>query len=271
LAGIIPPQADENVPLAKRVNIEGSRNLIETLEEHNPKAFLLFSSSISVYGDRLKNPEIYTTDALATEQHDEYGKAKIETEKLIQQSSLDWSILRLTAIMGIGNHKVSGIMFHVPLATPMEIASVKDTATAFAHAIDKKAQLNKRIFNLSGGKQCRISYFDFMTRAFNAFGMGKVNFPEKAFASQNFHCGHYMDGDQLEDILHFRSDTIDSYFDRFRKSVNPLQRISTRPFAWFVKKYLLTLSEPYRAIKKNNSSEIHRFFGDSESTDAINL
>lgn len=263
LAGLIPPAFHNDDARSTHINVQGTRNVISTLEEHAPEAFLVFSSSVVVYGDRLKNPEIYVGDALDPEQYDQYGVAKIMTETDIQNSKLNWTILRLSAIMGIGNHKVSGIIFHVPLDTPMEICTMRDTARAFLHVPDHLEKLNKRVFNLGGGDRCRISYVDFLSRAFKSFGMGKVNFPEYTFATMNFHCGYYMDGDDLEDILHFQSDTIDSYFERFHASVSPIQRSFTRPFAGIAKWYLRTLSEPYKAYKSGNKEERIRFFGTS--------
>ncbi|MDG1332061.1 MAG: NAD(P)-dependent oxidoreductase [Crocinitomicaceae bacterium] len=261
LAGLIPPAFHEDDARSLKINVEGTRNVISTLEEHSPNAFLIFSSSVVVYGDRLKTPEINVGDPLDPEQYDQYGIAKIETEKDIQNSKLNWTILRLSAIMGIGNHKVSGIIFHVPLDTPMEICTMRDTARAFVNAPNNLDQLNKRIFNLGGGSACRISYHDFLARAFKSFGMGKVNFPKYTFATMNFHCGYYMDGDDLEDILHFQSDTLDTYFERFHASVSPIQRFFTRPFAGIAKWYLRTLSEPYKAYKSRNNEEMIRFFG----------
>ena len=122
-------------------------------------------------------------------------------------------------------------------------------------------ELNGKLFNLGGGEQCRITYLDFMTRAFNAFGMGKVNFPEYAFAKQNFHCGHYTDGDELEEIIHFRSDDIESYFKRFDASVPGIQRFFTLPFGGIIKWFLLKLSIPYKAYKKGDQEKINFFFG----------
>lgn len=263
LAGLIPPAFHENDARSLKINVDGTRNIITTLEKFAPKAFLIFSSSVVVYGDRLETPEINIGDSLDPEQFDQYGIAKIQTEMDIQNSTLNWTILRLSAIMGIGNHNVSGIIFHVPLETPMEICTVRDTARAFVSAPNHLEQLNKRIFNLGGGSECRISYHDFLTRAFNSFGMGKVNFPEYSFATTNFHCGYYMDGYDLETILHFRSDNMDSYFERFRAVVNPVQRLLTRPFAGIIKWYLRTLSEPYKAFKNQNKEEMIRFFGTS--------
>ena len=58
LAAIIPPLADENPDLAYRVNVKGTKNLIDALEKNSPDCYFLFSSSISVYGDRVHNPKI---------------------------------------------------------------------------------------------------------------------------------------------------------------------------------------------------------------------
>lgn len=261
LAAIIPPLADDEPTLTNLVNIEGTRNLVTALEEVSPDAFLLYSSSVACYGDRGKMPDIYTTDALIPSVGDEYAVTKIAAEKIIRESKLNWAIYRLSAIMGIGNHKISKLMFHMPLDTVMEICTVEDTARAFVHSIGKKEELLHRTFNLGGGESCRIVYNDFLTRAFHAYGMGKVDFPANTFAKINFHCGNYADGMLLEEILQFRSDTIDSYFERFSAAVPRSQRFVTKLFNKPVKKVLLRSSEPLQAIKNNNKEMIERFFG----------
>ena len=261
LAAIIPPLADEDVHRTNQVNIEGTRNVISALEEVSPNAFLLFSSSVACYGDRNKNPDIYTTDPLKPSVGDVYGVTKIVAEGLIRESKLNWSIYRLSAIMGIGNHKISKLMFHMPLDTIMEICTIKDTARAFVNSIEKKHQLVHNTYNLGGGERCRVTYEAFITRAFDAYGMGKVDFPPNTFAKINFHCGNYADGQILEDILHFRSDSIDSYFEQFSAAVPGIQRFFTRLVNKPVKKLLLRSSEPFQAYKKQDKEMIERFFG----------
>jgi len=261
LAAVIPPRAEYFPAEAEKVNVGGTKNLVRALEEHSPNVFLIYSSSVAIYGDRLKTPEIAATDIPKSCPWDAYSQTKIAAEKIIQNSNLNWSIYRLSAIMGIGNHKVSKIMFHMPLETTMEITTVRDTARAFVNSIGKEDQLSGMIFNLGGGESCRVSYLGFMTRAFDCYGMGAVNFPKYAFAMQNYHCGSYVDGHVLEEIIHFRQDNIESYFLRFGDAVPRIQRFFTtlvnRPIKWF----LLMSSEPYRAHKKQNREMIDRFFG----------
>jgi len=258
LAAIIPPLADEKPDLAAVVNTQGTINLIKNLEDLSPNVFFLYSSSISVYGDRLTNPLIRVGDPLLPSEGDEYAVTKIEAEKALKNSQLQWSIFRLAAIMG--NHKMSGLMFHQPLATSMEIATTEDTARAFVNAIEHRYDLSKRIFNLGGGESCRISYEDFLCRSFAIAGLGKPNFPGNAFADQNFHCGFYMDGDDLEEIVHFRQDTLESYFRKEEAKVSVLQKFVTSLFRWPIKKYLLKMSDPYKADFSNDRKMMARYF-----------
>jgi len=260
LAAVIPPLADKQPALAKAVNVEGTRNLIESVEEKSPGAFFLYSSSISVYGDRCTDPFIKVTDPLHPSDRDEYALTKIEAEKRVMNSRLRWSIFRLTAIMGINNHKVSEIMFHMPLESKMEIATPGDTGRAFVNAIGCTDELAGKIFNLSGGEKCRITYNEFLSRAFQIFGLGKLDFRENSFAGRNFHCGYYADGDILNNIIDFRRETIDDYFITLRKNVSMFQKIPTIVFRRIIKQNLQKKSEPLAAIQTNNKKDIDHYF-----------
>ena len=258
LAAIIPPLSDEKPELARKVNITGTQNLIQQLEKTSPNAFLLYSSSIAVYGDHVQNPFISVDEPLNAGKDDIYAQSKIECEKLIQRCDLDWSVFRLTAIMK--NHKISKLMFHMPLSTIMEICTPPDTARAFVQAIGHRNELTGKVFNLGGGKSCYITYREFLNRSFQIYGLGKADFHEHAFAERNFHCGMYVDGDELENILHFRNDTIDTYFEDQKRSVNQVVRFLSTMLRVLIKQGLLLQSEPLKAFKSKNESQMSRFF-----------
>ncbi|MBK6730233.1 MAG: NAD(P)-dependent oxidoreductase [Bacteroidetes bacterium] len=258
LAAIIPPLADEKSELAYQVNTIGTEQLIRCLEQHSPHAFFLYSSSVSVYGDRIKNPWITTQDPLNPSPRDEYATTKIAAEKIIQNSKLDWSIFRLSAIMG--GHKISKLMFHQPLNTSLEIATPEDTARAFVNAIFKQEQVSKKIFNLGGGENCRISYSDLLIRSFKIFGLGKFDFPPNTFADKNFHCGYYKDGNELDAILNFTKDTLDSYFEKEQSKISVLRKILTQVFKKPIKNYLKKQSEPLAAYNQQNKKEMEHYF-----------
>ena len=148
----------------------------------------------------------------------------------------------------------------MPLETRMEICTPEDTARAFVNAIENKEKISGKLFNLGGGKDCRCSYLEFLQRSFKIFGLGEVNFPDKAFAEHNFHCGNYADGDNLENILKFRRDSLEDYFEHEKSKVSGIQRAITKLVKSIIKKRLIKQSEPLEAIKNNDIEMLNRFF-----------
>ena len=260
LAAVIPPLAYEQLELTHKVNFTGTKNLIERLEIISPDCFFMFSSSIAVYGDRLLTPDISVSDALPDHEEDVYAQSKLETEPAIMSSKLDWTIFRLTAIIGVKNHKMTGLMFHMPLPTPMEICMPEDTARAFTNGIEKRAELKNKVFNLAGGPSCRTTYEEFLGINFRINGLGAVDFPPKTFAEKNFHCGNYIDGDDLENITHFRKHTLEDYIRLNEDAVSGIQKffasILKRPIKYFMSRQSL----PLKAYKNKNKELMERFF-----------
>lgn len=258
LAAIIPPLADEHPEKAFQVNTKGTEHLVRNLEQNSPDSFFLYSSSISVYGDRIENPLIKVGDNLTPSEGDYYATTKIKAEQIIKESRLKWSIFRLTAIMG--QHKISKLMFHMPLDTPLEICTRADAGRAYIMAIENRDLLTGKIFNLGGGNTCRTTYKDFLDRSFGIMGLGKCDFPDKAFAEKNFHCGLYEDGDDLDAILHFRKDSLNDYFGEIKKSVPLWRKIITSVFKKQIKSYLLKKSDPFQAYIKGDTRMIGHYF-----------
>lgn len=164
----------------------------------------------------------------------------------------------------MGKHKISKLMFHQPLNTCLEIITPQDTARAFILAIDKQKELSKKIFNLGVGSSCRISYEDFLTRSFDIFGLGEVDFQPNSFAEKNFHCGYYADGDELNDILNFQIDELDVYFEREKKKVSPIKAFFASLFKKPIKSNLQKLSEPLAAIEEQDKEMLALCFHEKE-------
>lgn len=262
LAAIIPPLADREVELAERVNFGGTKNIIKAMEALSPKAFLLFSSSISVYGDRVESPWIEVDDPLVPSVGDYYAETKIKSEAAVRNSKLDWTIFRFTGIFGTGKGqtKMDPLFFHMPLDTCLEIATTRDTGYALVQAIDHRSDLNKKTFNLAGGEHCRTTYRAFIEKSFEIVGLNFSKLPEKAFADQNFHCGYLKDAGELEDILHFQRDTLEDYYDNARKNTGLLKKSLARLFSSRAMKDMLDQSDPLNALKENDKELIIRFY-----------
>ncbi|MCF6183169.1 MAG: NAD(P)-dependent oxidoreductase [Bacteroidales bacterium] len=258
-AAIIPPAADKFPELAEKINVNGTKNICDAINNTNPEIFLLFTSSISVYGDRTENPEISVFDKLNPSKGDFYARTKIKAEEIVKINLKNFSIFRLSAVMH-PKMKLDPLFFHMPLNTSLEIITTQNLAFALCEAIEKKDFINERIFNTGGGKNCRIKYEDFLNENFKIFGLKKLNFPKYAFAEKNFHCGFYKDSFVLENFLHFQKDTVDDYFIQVQKSVNPFTKFLSLIFSKLIKIQLLKKSEPYNAVKTKNDKLINLFF-----------
>lgn len=260
IAAIIPPLADEKPDLAWAVNLGGTFNLIKTARQLPQMPKFIFTSSISVYGDRLKNPWIQVGDPLNPSDGDEYARTKIAAERLLIQSGLPYTIFRLSGIL-TDKLKIQPLMFHMPLDTALEFCHCEDAGYALVEAIEHDEVWGK-IYNLGGGPACRLSAREFIHRMFPLFGINPKVVPEYAFATRNFHSGYYADAHILNDLLGFQRHSIAEYIASVKRRVNPVQRALLRLIPSFVvRAWMLRMSEPYQSIRENNPSLIRRFYG----------
>jgi nucleoside-diphosphate-sugar epimerase len=264
LAAVIPPQADREHEEARSTNVDGTRNLLDALEEQGRSVPFIHASSISLYGDRLAEPWIGVGDAVKPNPHDCYAETKLEGEKLVQASTMAWSIFRLTGVMSM-RVGLDPLMFHMPLATSFEIVTARDCGYAFVQALEVE-KLAGRIFNLAGGPRCRTTFADYLDRHLSIMGFGAGFLPPEAFAEGNFHCGFYRDSDELQELLGFQRDGLDEWFQHVRDHTHPAIPVLARASRPLARLFLLSLSEPLAARKRGDREELRRFaIGDTSS------
>ncbi|MBI4976564.1 MAG: NAD(P)-dependent oxidoreductase [Spirochaetes bacterium] len=247
LAGIIPPLADIRPDLARRVNVGGTENIIAAACASALNPFIIFASSVSVYGDRLKTPWIRVGDALAPG-HDAYAGTKIAAEEALTGAMLRTAIFRLSAVM-YPTIAMNPAMFHMPLDTSLEIVTSADTGYAFAHAIDHP-ELAGGIYNLGGGERCRTTYRTYINDCFEAMGLGRGFLPEKAFAVSDFHCGYYADSDVLNEALHFQRMTLTDHLAEMRAALPSWKRFFARMLRPVIRRQILRVSEPFMQLTR---------------------
>lgn len=258
LAAVIPPLADQKPELTRKVNFYGTKTILEIFKKENPNGFFIYSSSVSIYGDRTEQPWIKVGDDLLPSIGDYYAITKIETEKLIREIGINYTIFRLTGIMG--HPAIDPLMFHMPLNTKLEIASTIDTGYAFATAVEHEKELKGKTFNLGGGSGCRTTYRQFLIEMFKLYGLNIKYLKDITFAEKNFHCGYFLDSDKLNNILHFQNDNLESYYRRIKKETKGIIRFFSKMFSRPIIFFLSKKSEPYKARKKENKSLTKKFF-----------
>ena len=87
-------KCEEDTELARKVNLEGTRNIVESSRHHD--AFLVYVSTDYVFsGEKGMYRE---TDKPNPINH--YGLTKLEAEKIVTASTVDWCIVRPSVIYG---------------------------------------------------------------------------------------------------------------------------------------------------------------------------
>ena len=120
----------------------------------------------------------------------------------------------------------------------MEVLSSEDAGYAFVCAIDYKRKLNKKTFNVSGGEKFRTTYRDYLVQVFSTYGLSLGFIASWLMAEKNYCGGYYTDGDELDNILHYRSKNLDVYYNTLLKYRYKLSRFLPRLLAKpFVLKY----------------------------------
>ncbi len=101
IAFVIPPESERRPEWAREINVTGTHNLIAAMRALPRPPRLVYTSSISVTGPRGPEDEPPVTAAHPTKVSDTYTAHKIETEEMVRESGLDWTILRLGAVLPI--------------------------------------------------------------------------------------------------------------------------------------------------------------------------
>lgn len=140
LAAIIPPMCYARPELARRVNVDATKLLLDAAALMPEPPRFIQASSIATYGAR--NPhrggEILTADT-PLQPSDIYGAQKVKAENLVRASTLDWVILRLGGVLSTEfSYDVDPDTLYFEASLPVDgriqTVDVRDVARAFAAA-----------------------------------------------------------------------------------------------------------------------------------------
>lgn len=140
LAAIIPTASYLNVSLARRVNVDATRSLVAVAERLPLLPRFVYASSVSVHGPR--NPhrnELLRPDS-PLNPIESYGAQKLEAERAVRGSQLDWLVLRLGAVVStkLRSLPISADVLFLEWSAPSDgrinTVDARDAASAFAAA-----------------------------------------------------------------------------------------------------------------------------------------
>ena len=222
VGGMVSPQADYRPKATLRTNINAALNITKAVlaqpEDKQPK--VVYIGSVAQMGDRREQLHWGRAgDPISVSAYDHYGITKALAERIITDSGIkQWASLRQSGILYptiLKNY--DPIMFHVPIRGVLEWATVEDSGRLLERVCRPEVpqEFWNNYYNIGSGKDYRWSNYEFECYILDAVGCPK---PEKIFnanwfTTRNFHGMWYIDGDKLENMLHFRANVpVKEYF-----------------------------------------------------------
>lgn len=120
-----------------RVNVEGTRNLIDAAKAHAPNVRFIMASTGLVYDPASGRP---SREGDRTEPKMPYPASKVDAENVLKDSGLNWSIQRFGFVYGDGDEHITTLprlagMFKWHPANKLSMIHHQDIATAMKLAL----------------------------------------------------------------------------------------------------------------------------------------
>ena len=174
------PPSYRNPRLARRINVEGTTNLVRAAESLSVPPLFVFASSAAVYGSR--NPYRYPeriTAQTPVNPIDQYGEDKVLAEAVIKGSALPYALLRLGGIIspdGAANLDSNYLLLMraTPGDTRLHTVDARDVALAFANAVDRGDTIDGKALLIGGDETHLHAHRDVEDDIFEAVGIGRL-------------------------------------------------------------------------------------------------
>jgi len=211
LAAVIPPTAYRAPALARRVNVEASRLLIDAVERAPGRPRLVFASSMAAFG--ATNPHTRTGLVEATtplRPAEMYGAHKAEVEAVLAASDAEWTVLRLGAV--VSSEMLAGLDLEMvrlesalPHDGPVHAVDVRDVALAFAAAVH--ADCAGRVLLVGGDATTRLTQARMAGDLTDALGLRDIlpaGLPGDPGDEDGWFCVSWMDTTEAQRLLDFQ-------------------------------------------------------------------
>ena len=295
VAAFVSPAADYHPDKAMQVNVGSTKNLLRAIREQGREESyrFVYIGTVAETGDRM--PPIHwgrVGDPIKPSMFDYYAVSKVAAERLVIESGLKyWVSLRQTGIIGPAMAKIrDSIQFHNCLDNVLEYVSDRDSGQAMRNlsAFTADGSLPEdfwgHIYNIGGGESCRIDTRSLYEKIYGEMGFTDLDpvIEPKWNATRNFHGQYYLDSDKLENYLHFRSDSMQYFYDAYLKEVGSVkgmakamcrlpggQKLMGGIIRQSFRKYMIDRHGTMRWIKENVEDHIDAYWGSKKAREAL--
>lgn len=229
-ASLIPPKSDHDPVGTYRSNYIGTKNIVDAIIAcgREKEIGYVHIATVAMYGHRAY-PHVWIRvgDPMISSDYDVYSMHKLKAEKYVLESGLKKFVsLRQTAVLHkymFKNNLKDGLMFHTTWNCSLEWVTDVDSGILCKNLVenDTRGELDgfwNRVYNIGGGDKCRVTGFETLEEGFQLMGRSAKKFFKPNWnAIRNFHGGWFYDSDELENYLHFRTETNEDHWNRMRK------------------------------------------------------
>ena len=218
LAALLPPASERRHELTFAVNVEGTLRMAKALKKANPDAPLVFSSSVSTYGDTTGGKLPITVDH-SQQALDIYAESKIAAERSLRESCPNAVILRIS---GISVPSVQSPPEVWPFMADQRIEFVHrdDVVTALCNAAMMR-EAKGSVFNIAGGATWRTRGKNYVKDYYDLLG---VPIEEARFQERPGWCDWY-DTKESQRILRYQSTSYQVYLGQIRDEIEKMMQV----------------------------------------------
>lgn len=262
LGAVIPPTAYVHLALARKVNVDGTRLLVEAGNALGKIPRFIFASSYSVQGPRNPNKDLPLVNAdTPVNPQDSYAKHKIECETMIRvEYKGEWAILRLGAIsatLGVAKYiESTEILNRISVSVPgnqkRHAVHSKDVAVAFINAT-KSNEVNGKTLMIGGDETWKITCAEFYQTVYGAIG---IKYPFHALrkvpdtaADEAYYYEHWMDTTESQQLLKFQNHTRQDWANEVRAEAGIFICLAASIFSPLIANKIASTSRHYKYNK----------------------
>jgi len=218
MAALLTVNTLSNREIAERVNVGGTRNVLEAVKREKRALPLIYTSSVAVFGPSPDAENPLCPDRYVPRPRGEYAETKYKAEEEIRASGVEYVILRL------GTHWQNQIfsrnefryMFRIPLDNRIEVIHPDDTATAIVNALKYFHKAKGNTLVIAGGPACRMFHRDRIKAVVKVLGLPMP--PVERFSKSPAPMDWYDTG-KSQELLQFQKRTFDDCIADYQKDL----------------------------------------------------
>ena len=285
IGAMVSPMSDDFPEKTLYTNIGSTLNIIKAIKEQpDPdKVHFAYVGTVAMTGQRLEPIQFGRVgDPMNPSIFDYYALSKVFSELSVFESGLKhWVSIRQTGMHPSAKSAASEpIITHQPPNNVLEWSTSIESGICMANLCEEWVPESfwRKAYNLSSGKDYRLTTWQLMDMNLGAFGIGLKDIQKaNMMAKYNFHGQYYTDADDLDNILHFRCIPAEQYWGGVREEMrrmaaNPMikAKFPTGPQMMENNKNIgRKRMGTYWMFENNEEDWIKAFFGSREQQAAI--